>query len=134
MWFSEVFDQFFVDEIVPITDEDAFAMTQTLLAVWDACGISSGAVMHRRFQYAQKLKKDDVMVVILADFRTKLFEQSLWLDLLNINLWANDFILFDGMACHDEQMPKGSNPLMAVFCRKIMRSTSRVGADGVADC
>ncbi|MBF8263944.1 MAG: Cystathionine beta-synthase [Parachlamydiales bacterium] len=65
---SDVFDQSVVDEIIPISDHDAFAMTQILAKRHGMLvGISSGAVMHVALQYAQKLKKDDVMVVILAD-------------------------------------------------------------------
>ncbi len=65
---SDVFDQSIVDEIIPITDEDAFAMTQTLATRHGLLvGISSGAVMHVALQYAQKLTKHDVIVVILAD-------------------------------------------------------------------
>jgi cystathionine beta-synthase len=65
---SEVFDQSVVDEIIPIADDDAFAMTQTLATRYGLLvGISSGAVMHVALQYAQKLSKTDVLVVILAD-------------------------------------------------------------------
>jgi len=65
---SEVFDRDAVDEILPITDEDAFAMTQKLASRYGLLvGISSGAVMHIALQYAKKLSKKDIMVVILAD-------------------------------------------------------------------
>ncbi len=65
---SDVFDQSVVDEIIPITDADAFSMTQTLAKKHGLLvGISSGAVMHVTLQYAQKLSQRDVIVVILAD-------------------------------------------------------------------
>jgi cystathionine beta-synthase len=65
---SEVFDRSAIDEIIPITDDDAFAMTQTMARRYGLLvGISSGAVMHVALQYAKKLSKNDVMVVIFAD-------------------------------------------------------------------
>jgi cystathionine beta-synthase len=65
---SEVFDQTVVDEIITVTDEQAFSMTRKLakdngLLV----GISSGAVMSIALEYSKKLKPDDIVVVILAD-------------------------------------------------------------------
>ena len=65
---SEVFDKEAIDEIIPITDENAFAMTQTLATRYGLLvGISSGAVMHVALQYAKKLSKNDIIVLILAD-------------------------------------------------------------------
>lgn len=65
---SEVFDQSVVDEIIPITDEDAFAMTRTSAHRYGLLvGISSGAVMHVALQYIKKLTHNDVVVMILAD-------------------------------------------------------------------
>jgi cystathionine beta-synthase len=57
-----------IDEIIPITDDDAFATTKELaLKHGLMVGISSGAVMHVTFNYAKKLKPTDVIVVIFAD-------------------------------------------------------------------
>ena len=65
---SETFDQTVVDEIIPICDEDAFAMTKKLAMTHGLLvGISSGAVMHVALNYAKKLKESDTLVVILAD-------------------------------------------------------------------
>ena len=65
---SDTFDQSVVDEILPITDDDAFAMTRTLAQKHGLLmGISSGAVMHVALQYCKKLQSSDVVVVILAD-------------------------------------------------------------------
>jgi cystathionine beta-synthase len=65
---SDVFDQKVVDEIITVTDEQAFSMTRQLankngLLV----GISSGAVMHVALEYCKNLKPSDVVVVMLAD-------------------------------------------------------------------
>lgn len=65
---TETFNKSVIDQIIPITDEDAFTMTRRLayengLLV----GISSGAVMHVALEYAKNLKESDVVVVILAD-------------------------------------------------------------------
>jgi cystathionine beta-synthase len=65
---SETFNQSVIDEILPISDEDAFAMTRVLAKDHGIMvGISSGAVMHVALEYAKKLKETDVLVVILAD-------------------------------------------------------------------
>ncbi len=65
---SDTFDQSVVDEILPISDDDAFAMTRTLAQKHGLLmGISSGAVMHVALQYCKKLQPSDVVVVILAD-------------------------------------------------------------------
>jgi len=65
---SETFNQSVIDEILPISDEAAFAMTRVLAKDHGIMvGISSGAVMHVALEYAKKLKETDVLVVILAD-------------------------------------------------------------------
>lgn len=62
------FDKSLVDEFITATDEEAFlncrklAKEQGILA-----GGSSGAVMHALFTYANKLKKTDFVVALLAD-------------------------------------------------------------------
>ena len=65
---SDTFDQKVVDQIIPISDEDAFAMTRKLATKHGLLvGISSGAVMHVALQYSEKLNEKDVVVVVFAD-------------------------------------------------------------------
>lgn len=57
-----------IDEIIPITDADAFAMTRTLAQQYGILvGISSGAVMHVALDYCRRLSSSDVVVVMFAD-------------------------------------------------------------------
>lgn len=65
---SDTFDGEVIDQIIPITDADAFAMTRKLAHDHGLLlGISSGAVMHVATQYAKNLAPSDVVVVIFAD-------------------------------------------------------------------
>jgi len=65
---TDTFDQTAFNQIVPITDEDAFAMTKRLAMEHGLLvGISTGAVMHVALEEAKKLSEDDVMVVIFGD-------------------------------------------------------------------
>lgn len=65
---SDVFVESLIDTIVPITDEDAFAMTRKAATDYGLLvGISSGAVLHVALEYAKGLDDNDVVVVILAD-------------------------------------------------------------------
>lgn len=65
---TDTFAKEFIDEILPVSDEEAFAMTRRLADEFGLLvGISSGAVMHVALDYVKKLKKSDVVVVVLAD-------------------------------------------------------------------
>lgn len=65
---TDTFAKEYIDEILPVTDEQAFTMTRRLAHEFGLLvGISSGAVMAIAFEYAKKLNQDDVLVVILAD-------------------------------------------------------------------
>ncbi len=65
---SDTFDQEVVDEIIPITDQDAFTMTRRLAHNHGLLvGISSGAVMHVALEYSKKLTENDLVVVMFAD-------------------------------------------------------------------
>lgn len=65
---SDTFDQAVINQIIPITDADAFAMTKRLAMHHGLLvGISSGAVMHVALEYCKKLKPTDTVVIILAD-------------------------------------------------------------------
>ncbi|MDR1057295.1 MAG: cysteine synthase family protein [Coxiellaceae bacterium] len=56
-----------IDEIIPVSDDDAFAMTRKLAQKGYLVGLSSGAVMHAVSEYKHKFKEDDVVIVMLAD-------------------------------------------------------------------
>lgn len=65
---TETFDQSVVDQVLPITDEDAFSATRRMANKHGLLvGISSGAVMHVALEYCKNLTESDVVVVILAD-------------------------------------------------------------------
>lgn len=65
---TDTFAKEYIDEIIPITDIQAFTMTRRLAKEFGLLvGISSGAVMHIALEYAKNLKESDVMVVMLAD-------------------------------------------------------------------
>ncbi len=64
---TDTLDKSVIDEIVPISDDDAFAMTRELAKKGYLVGISSGAVMHVALKYAQKLTSEDTILVIFAD-------------------------------------------------------------------
>lgn len=65
---SDTFAQEYIDEILPISDEDAFTMTRRMAKEFGLLvGISSGAVMAVTLEYIKNLKETDVVVVILAD-------------------------------------------------------------------
>ncbi len=65
---SDTFDQKVVDQVIPISDDDAFSMTKNLAQKHGILvGISSGAVMHVALEYAKTLQSEDIIVVIFAD-------------------------------------------------------------------
>jgi cysteine synthase A len=77
----KVFDRSVVDEVIPVSDADAFAMTKKLLAKEGIiCGISSGAAAHAALKVAARTESTDkLIVVILPDtgeryLSTTLFE------------------------------------------------------------
>ena len=58
----------FIDEIIPVTDEDAFAMLKELAKNYGfLVGITSGAVAWGVHHYLPRLKKNDVVVMIFGD-------------------------------------------------------------------
>lgn len=60
-------DKSVIDEIFPVSDEDAFSMTRLLATKGYLVGLSSGAVMHVALEYAKKLGNLDTICVIFAD-------------------------------------------------------------------
>jgi cystathionine beta-synthase len=57
-----------IDEIIPVSDEDAFAMLKTLARNHGfLVGLTSGAVAWGAQHYAPRLKKDDIAVMIFGD-------------------------------------------------------------------
>lgn len=56
-----------IDEIIPVVDDNAFAMTKELAKKGFLVGLSSGAVMHAVSLCAHKFNSNDVVVVIFAD-------------------------------------------------------------------
>jgi len=64
---SDNLDESVIDEVLTISDEDAFETTRKLAKKGFLVGISSGAVMHVALNYDKKLTKNDLAVVILAD-------------------------------------------------------------------
>lgn len=70
-FYSEVIDynnNKIIDEIIPVSDEDAFAMLKTLARNHGfLVGLTSGAVAWGAEHYLPRLKKDDVAVMIFGD-------------------------------------------------------------------
>lgn len=64
---SDNLDKTSFDEILTISDEDAFETTRKIAKFGILGGISSGAVMHVALEYDKKLTKDDLAVVMIAD-------------------------------------------------------------------
>ncbi len=65
---SDVVDYNIMDEVLPVADEDAFAMLKNLARNYGfLVGLSSGAVAWGAHHYLPKLKKGDVAVMIFGD-------------------------------------------------------------------
>ncbi|MFH1644271.1 MAG: cysteine synthase family protein [bacterium] len=64
---SDNLDKNSFDEILTISDEDAFETTRKIAKLGILGGISSGAVMHIALEYDKKLSKNDLAVVMIAD-------------------------------------------------------------------
>jgi cystathionine beta-synthase len=65
---SPVVDYNIMDKVVPVADENAFAMLKTLARNYGfLVGLTSGAVAWAVHDYLPKLKKDDVVVMIFGD-------------------------------------------------------------------
>jgi cystathionine beta-synthase len=65
---STAVDYSLMDEIIPVADEDAFAMLKNLARNYGfLVGLSSGAVAWGAHHYLPRLKKDDVAVVLFGD-------------------------------------------------------------------
>ena len=63
-----LFDKNLVDEVVPVTDEDAFEMTRFVAKKYGLLvGISSGAVLKTVLDVANRLQESDVVICVLAD-------------------------------------------------------------------
>lgn len=64
---TDTLDRSVIDEIIPVNDDDVFAMTRVLAKKGYLVGLSSGAVMHVALEYAKKLNESDTILVIFAD-------------------------------------------------------------------
>ncbi|HSC25257.1 MAG TPA: cysteine synthase family protein [Candidatus Babeliales bacterium] len=70
-FYSDVIDYHnntYIDEIIPVSDENAFTMLKTLARNYGfLVGLTSGAVAWGVHEYLPYLKKDDVVVMIFGD-------------------------------------------------------------------
>lgn len=65
---SDAVDYNLMDEIIPVTDENSFAMLKDLARNYGfLVGLSSGAVARGVYQHLSQLKKGDVAVMIFGD-------------------------------------------------------------------
>ncbi len=76
----EVLNRDIIDEIVKVSDDDAYAMTKRLIKEEGIlCGVSSGANLYAAMQTAKKLGRDKKVVTVFPDtgeryLSTKLFQ------------------------------------------------------------
>src|SRR4030095_6107616 len=69
----------FIDEIIPVADEDAFAMLKNLAHNYGfLVGITSGAVAWGVHHYLPQLKKDDVVVMLFGDSGRAYLSKNIW--------------------------------------------------------
>ena len=67
-FYSGAIDYNLLDELIPVTDEDAFVMLKTLARNYGfLVGLASGAVAWGAQHYLPRLKKDDLAVMIFGD-------------------------------------------------------------------
>ncbi len=64
---TDTFDASVIDQIIPVTDEKAFATTRFLAQRGFLVGISSGAVMDATLNYCKDLKESDIVVIVFGD-------------------------------------------------------------------
>ena len=64
---TDTLDMSVIDEIVPVSDEDAFESTRNVAKMGYLVGLSSGAVMHVALERAKQLEATDTIMVIFAD-------------------------------------------------------------------
>lgn len=78
---TPVFDKKVVDEIVPVSDENAFAMLKELASQKGfLVGPSSGAVAWAAKEYAKKLTENDLAVMIFGDSGRAYLSKGLYCD------------------------------------------------------
>ena len=74
----DVLDVSLIDDIVEVTDEDAFATTRELASVQGLlCGTSSGANVWAAKQMAAKYGKDKIIATVMADRMERYFSTGL---------------------------------------------------------
>ena len=74
----DVLDTSLIDDIVEVTDEDAFATTRELASVQGLlCGTSSGANVWAAKQMAAKYGKDKIIATVMADRMERYFSTGL---------------------------------------------------------
>ncbi len=67
-WDNTILDMTVIDEIIPVSDANAIAMLKTLATKHGLLtGPSSGAVAYAAMEYAKKLGKDDLAVMVFGD-------------------------------------------------------------------
>jgi cystathionine beta-synthase len=79
-WDTPMLDLNVIDEVVPVSDENAFAMLKTLAHQYGIlAGPSSGAVAWAGFEYAKQLKPTDVAVMIFGDSGRAYLSKNLYI-------------------------------------------------------
>lgn len=79
-WDTPMLDLNVIDEVLPVSDANAFAMLKTLAHQYGIlAGPSSGAVAWAGYTYAQKLKADDLIVMIFGDSGRAYLSKNLYI-------------------------------------------------------